>query len=91
MANGRENSNSNFFPLYWETFNKKNLLFFGVRVSFSSIFGRIFGNIKFPLASGIIHVSDFAKNGSFTPSLVMKSRNGPHTAYKSEKKHSITL
>ena len=23
MANGRENSNSNFFPLYWETFNKK--------------------------------------------------------------------
>ena len=91
MANGRENSNSNFFPLYWETFNKKNLLFFGVRVSFSSISCRIFGNIKFFLASGIIHVSDFAKNGSFGPSLVMKSCNGPHTAYKSEKKTLITL
>ena len=74
-----------------ETFNKKNLLFFGVRVSFSSICGRIFGNIKFPLASGIIHVSDFAKNRSFAPSLVMKSCNGPHTACKLEKKHSITL
>jgi len=39
MANGQENSNSNFCPLYWKTF-KKNLLFFGVRVSFSSISGR---------------------------------------------------
>jgi hypothetical protein len=36
-------------------------------------------NIKFSFAPIVIHIADLAKNGSFTPSLIMNPADTPHT------------
>ena len=54
------------------------------------IFSHKFCHIKFSLASIVVHVTDFAKHGPLTPTLIMYSAHRPHTACKKIRKNEMS-
>ena len=44
------------------------------------VFAFKLADVEPPLAAGVVHVADLAKNGPFGPAVVVRPTDGPHAA-----------